>query len=59
MILITYSNLLIVTYSYQQRYDTKILLILNVILLETANKNAVWKENWVEFCNMAGKQVAG
>ena len=22
---------------------------------ETANKYAVWKENWVEFCNMAGK----
>ena len=22
---------------------------------ETANKCAVWKENWVEFCNMAGK----
>ena len=22
---------------------------------ETANKYAVWKKNWVEFCNMAGK----
>ena len=20
---------------------------------ETANKYAIWKENWVEFCNMA------
>ena len=24
---------------------------------ETANKYAVWKENWVEFCNMAGKKL--
>ena len=22
---------------------------------ETANKNTLWKENFVEFCNMAGK----
>ena len=21
---------------------------------EPANKNAVWKVNWIEFCNMAG-----
>ena len=22
---------------------------------ETSNKYVVWKENWIEFCNIAGK----